>query len=333
MDRIRRIELFVRAAEAGGFARAANSLSITPSAVSHAISDLEKSLGVSLFHRTTRQLRLTSEGEDIYRHGCELLRQVVELESSARRTPERLTGTLRVGLPIPLSGDVIMPKLQLFLRHHPQIRVEFFNMMQPKDMHAEGVDVLIRIGEPPMTNLVARKIGQIRHAVYGSPQYLKTAGTPQSPDDLPRFMCLAIKVPSMSRPLEEWTFERGRERKVVNVKPRVVAHDRQGIIAAVLAGTGLMRFGCFDPNFISSGRLQRVLPDWTCPPGFPIFAMYRRTASTSPKVQAFLTFVEEAFAQFDPGEVTLIHRGHDAMGSPQAGPAKVSSKRKASKHR
>jgi DNA-binding transcriptional LysR family regulator len=333
MDRIRRIELLVRAAEAGSFARAASSLNITPSAVSHAIADLEKSLGVSLFHRTTRQLRLTGEGEEIYRHGCELLRQMAELESSARKTPERLTGTLRVGLPVPLSSEIIMPKLPAFLRHHPQLRVEFSIMMQPKDMHAEGVDVLIRIGEPPVTNLVARKIGQIRHGVYASPEYLKVAGIPSDPDDLPNFMCLAIKVAGMSKPHGEWTFERGARRKVIQVTPRVVAQDRQGIIAAVLAGAGLMRLGCFDPNLISSGRLQRVLPDWTCPPGFPIYAMYRRTASASPKVQAFLKFVEEAFAQFDPGEVTLFHRGHESMSPPKGPGVRTPVRRKTSKKR
>lgn len=74
MDRIRRIELMVRAAEAGSFARAARSLDLTPSAVSHAIADLEKGLGLALFHRTTRQLRLTEDGEEIYARGCELLR-------------------------------------------------------------------------------------------------------------------------------------------------------------------------------------------------------------------------------------------------------------------
>jgi DNA-binding transcriptional LysR family regulator len=331
MDRIRRLELLVRAAEAGSFSRAASSLDLTPSAVSHAIADLEKNLGVSLFHRTTRQLRLTSEGEGIYLRGRELLRQMAELESSARKTPERLTGTLRVGLPVPLSSDVVMPKLPGFLRLHPQLRVEFLIMMQPKDMHAEGVDVLIRIGEPPVTDLVARKIGQIRHGVYASPQYLVGAGTPETPEDLNRFLCLVIKVAGASRPLEEWTFERGSERKVIQVTPRVVAQDRQGIIAAVVAGTGLMRLGCFDPTLISSGRLQRVLLDWTCPPGFAIYAMYRRSAASSPKVQAFLKFVEEAFAEFDPHEVTLFHRGHDAAPTRKVAGGQSPARRRASK--
>ena len=328
MDRIRRIELLVRAAEAGSFARAARSLDLTPSAVSHAIADLEKGLGLSLFHRTTRQLRLTEDGEEIYERGCELLRQLAELESSARRTPERVTGTLRVGIAAPLSRNVIMPLLPEFLRRYPQLRLEFHIQSQPKDMHAEGVDVLIRISDPPVTNLIARKIGQIRHAVYASPQYLRVAGTPKTPDDLRNHLCLAIKAVGMSRPLDEWEFQRGAARKVIQVAPRVVTHDREGLIAAVLAGTGLMRLGCFDPYLISSGQLRRVLSDWTCPPGFPIFAMYRKAARTPPKVAAFLAFVEEAFAAFDPEEITLFHRGHEVrVAQPQKNQARKAPRR------
>lgn len=308
MDRIRRIELLVRAAEAGTFAKAARSLDLTPSAVSHAIADLEKGLGVSLFHRTTRQLRLTEEGEDICQRGRTLLQQLAELESSTRKTPERLTGILRVGLPAPLSRNVTMPALPAFLRRHPQLRLEFHTQWQPKDMHAEGADVVIRVGDPPVSNLIARRIGQIRHAVYASPLYLREAGAPKAPDDLIQHVCLVLKDPGMSRPFEDWEFHRGAERKAIRVAPRVVTYDREGLIAAVLAGAGLMRLGCFDPYLISSGQLHRVLTDWTCPPGYPIFAMYRKTARTSPTVAAFLQFVDEAFAAFDPDEITLFHR-------------------------
>jgi DNA-binding transcriptional LysR family regulator len=308
MDRIRRIELLVRAAEAGSFARAARSLDLTPSAVSHAVADLERGLGVSLFHRTTRQLRLTEEGEGVYQRGAELLRQLAELEGSTRKAREQLSGTLRIGVPVPLSRNVIMPLLPAFLRRHPDLRLEFHVQSLPKDMHAEGVDVLIRINEPPESNLIARKIAQIRHGVYGAPAYLKAAGVPKSPDDLLKHVCLVMKAPGVSRPLEVWEFQRGAERKVVRLTPRVVTYDREGLIAAVLAGAGLMRLGCFDPLLIASCQLRRVLGDWTCPPGFPIFAMYRKSARSAPKVAAFLAFVEEAFAAFDPEEVTLFHR-------------------------
>jgi DNA-binding transcriptional LysR family regulator len=309
MDRIRRIELLVRAAEAGSFAKAARSLNLTPSAVSHAIAELEKGLGVSMFHRTTRQLRLTEEGEDIRQRGSELLRQLTELESSVQKTPEQLTGTLRVGLVAPLSRNVIMPSLPIFLKRHPQLQLEFLVQREPKEMYVEGVDVLIRISEPPLSNLIARKIAQIRHAVYASPRYLELAGVPNTPDDLVRHACLVMKMRDMSRPLVDWEFQRDAERKVIQVTPRVVTDDREGLMAAVLAGAGIMRMGCFDPYLIESGQLRKLLGDWTCPPGFDMFAMYRKTARGTPKVAAFLKFVEEAFAAFDPKEVTLYHRG------------------------
>jgi DNA-binding transcriptional LysR family regulator len=317
MDRIRRIELLVRAAEAGSFAKAARSLNLTPSAVSHAIAELEKGLGVSLFHRTTRQLRLTEEGEGIRQRGSELLQKLTELESSVQKTPEQLTGLLRVGLVAPLSRNVIMPSLPIFLRRHPQLQIEFLVQREPKEMHVEGVDVLIRISEPPVSNLIARKIAQIRHAVYASPRYLELAGVPNAPDDLARHACLVMKMRDMSRPLIDWEFRRGAERKVVQVTPRVVTDDREGLMAAVLAGAGIMRLGCFDPHLIESGQLRKVLGDWTCPPGFPMFAMYRKSARGTPKVAAFLKFVEEAFAAFDPDEITLFHRGREKITGEQ----------------
>jgi DNA-binding transcriptional LysR family regulator len=178
-----------------------------------------------------------------------------------------------------------------------------------------------------VSNLIARKIAQIRHAVYASPRYLKAAGVPKTPDDLRKHLCLVIKAVGMNRPLEEWEFQRGAERKIINVAPRVVTYDREGLIAAVLAGAGLMRLGCFDPYLISSGQLRRVLSDWTCPPGFPIYALYRKTTRTPPKVTAFLKFVEEAFAAFDPEEITLFHRDREVLAHSEESTTRKSSRK------
>jgi DNA-binding transcriptional LysR family regulator len=307
MDRVRRIELLVRAADAGSFAKAARSLDLTPSAVSHAISELEKELRVPMFHRTTRQLRLTEDGEAVYRRGCDILGQLAELDSDIRRAPERLTGTLRVGLPVALSQYVIMPALSDFARRYPDLKLHFHVQTQPKEMHAEGVDVLLRIGEPPESGLIAWRLAQGRNAIYAAPEYLKLAGTPKCPDDLLRHRCLVFKPPSMTKPLDEWEFEQAGERKLIKVAPAVMTHDRSGLIAAVVAGAGLMRAACFDPNLVASGRLRRVLADWSCLGGINIYAMFRKGSRVPPKLAAFLEFVAQAFAAFDPDEVTLVH--------------------------
>ena len=162
MDRVRRIELLVRAAEAGSFARAAKLLDLDPSAVSHAIAELEKELRVTLFYRTTRQLRLTEDGEEIVRRGREILREIAELESVAAEGDGRLTGTLRVGMHVPISRHVIMPRLPEFMRRHPELRLECLLLAQVKDLHAAGLDVLVRAGEPPEVDLVARKLAEMR---------------------------------------------------------------------------------------------------------------------------------------------------------------------------
>jgi DNA-binding transcriptional LysR family regulator len=153
VDRVRRIELFVRAAEAGSFARAAKLLQLDPSAVSHAIAELERELRVTLFYRTTRQLRLTEDGEEILRRGRDILLEVAELESVAGTSDGRIAGTLRVGMHVPI-GHVVMPRVPEFLRRQPGLKLECLALNQVKDMHAAGLDLLVRAGEPPESDLI-----------------------------------------------------------------------------------------------------------------------------------------------------------------------------------
>jgi DNA-binding transcriptional LysR family regulator len=94
---------------------------------------------------------------------------------------------------------------------------------------------------------------------------------------------------------------------VVTVPRTLVTDDREGLIAAVLAGGGLMRIGMFDPRLITSGRLRRVLADWRCPGGPPIYGLYRKTQRMAPKIATFLEFVADVYATFDPDELTVAH--------------------------
>ena len=176
MDRLRRMEMLVRAAEAGSFARAAQLLQIDPSAVSHAIAELEKELRVTLFYRTTRQLSLTEDGEEIFQRAREILSQVAELDAIAPKPREGLSGTLRLGMTVPISRTVIMPRLPAFMRRHPALHVECLVLSQVKEMHAGGLDLMLRAGTPPESDLIARKIADIRFGVYAAPAYLEAAG-------------------------------------------------------------------------------------------------------------------------------------------------------------
>ena len=305
MDRVRRIEMLVRAAEAGSFAKAARLLELDPSAVSHAVASLERELRVTLFYRTTRQLRLTEEGEELCRRGREIIDRLAELEGTASRASARFTGTLRVGMGVPLSREIIMPRLPEFMRRHPGLQVECLVLTQVRDLHASGVDLLLRVGEPEESGLVARKMAVLNFGVYAAPSYLQSAGEPERPEDLRNHRCLVHKAPVAVKPLDEWEFERGGERQVVKVPRTLMTDDREGLIAAALAGGGLMRIGMFDPLLITSGRLRKVLNGWNCAGAPPFYAVYRKTQRLSPRIAAFLEFVSEAMTAFDPDGMTL----------------------------
>jgi DNA-binding transcriptional LysR family regulator len=307
MDKLRRLEVLVRATEAGSFAKAAESLDLSPSAVSHSISELERDVRVTLFYRTTRQLKLTDEGEELYRRAREILEKVAEAESALSRVPARLSGTLRVGMPAVVSLHVIMPALPEFMRRHPELKLESRVVKQVREMHTGGFDVLLRVGEPPDSGLIARKVAQVNYGVYAAPEYLKFAGEPGTPDDLIRHRCLVFKPNWSMKPLDEWSFERSGVVNTVKVAAALSTDDREGLIAAALAGAGVMRLGMFGPAPIATGKLKRLFCDWTCLDAPVLYALYRKTPRPAPKVAAFLDFIAEAFAAFDPEELTLIH--------------------------
>ena len=306
MDQVRGIEILLSAAEAGSFARAAKLLQLDPSAVSHAIAQLERELKVTLFYRTTHQLRLTEDGAEIVRRGKGILRDIGELVDVGARVRERVAGTLRIGMHVPISHSIIMPRLPVFMRRYPELWLECRVLNQVKDFHAAGLDILLRVGEPPESDLVAWKLGQLEMGLYAAPSYLATAGIPKTPEELVKYRCLIHHPPTMDKPWDRWVFERGRERKAVVVPHTMVTDDREGLIAAARAGGGLMRIGMFDPRLIASGSLQRVLADWRCPGGPQVYAIYRKSGRVSKKIAAFRDFASEAIADFDPQEITLV---------------------------
>ena len=306
MDRMRRIELLVRAAEAGSFAKAARLLQLDPSVVSRAIAELEKELRLKLFYRTTRQLRLTEDGEDVVRRGSEILDRLADLESAASKAPEDLTGSLRVGLGEAMGTLVIMPRLHEFMRRHPDLRIECFLQNQIKDMHASGVDVLLRPGDPPDSGVIARKLAEMKFGVYAAPRYLESAGEPATPQEILRHRCIIFVSPHlMNKPRNEWEFERKGKHSLVKAPSTLLTDNRQGLIAAAVAGCGLIQTGLLDPALLTSGRLRKVLKDWNCPGGPAYYAFYRKTSRMPAKIAAFLEFVTEALAAFDPDELTI----------------------------
>ena len=305
MDKAGRLEIFVRVVDQGSLVAAGRSLGITPSAVSRALAELEQAMGTTLLHRSTRRLQITEDGTLVYEQAQDILTRLGELESAVARRKQRVSGTVRVGLPVPLGRHIVWPRMHLLLDRHPELRVVCMPIQDPRRMQDENFDVMLAAGEPPPSRLVARRLAKGRPAIYASADYLRLRGVPCVPEDLAAHRCLVFHGPWMQVPADEWHFQKGRARRTVRVTPSVVSADREGLIVAAIGGAGLIRMACFDPGLIASDRLQRVLPDWECSDGFNVYALYRRGAQAAPRVQAFLEFVQEAFAAFDPEQITL----------------------------
>jgi DNA-binding transcriptional LysR family regulator len=123
--------------------------------------------------------------------------------------------------------------------------------------------------------------------------------------------CLVYRALTVAKVLDEWVFERGAERRLVKItNPVVITNERVRLINLIADGARVTRLGCFDPTLVTSGRLRRVLEDWSCPIIYSIYAMYRKTPRLAPKIAAFLDFAAEACAAFDPQELTIIHQPH-----------------------
>jgi DNA-binding transcriptional LysR family regulator len=298
---IRVIEIFVRVVESGSFVAAARSLLIDPAAVSRTIKGLEETLGVLLFTRSTRALKLTAEGRRFYRDGSQMLRRFDETIHRFR-VETALHGQLKIGLGPALSRRMLLRAIPSFQQRHPEVRLILLGINDPAEVGDEGIDILIRPrsarqrrGEhKQQQGLVVRKLVQSPIVVCASPVYLERAGMPRTPADLDRHACLALLT--LERDVQdEWQFARAEARAKIKIAPKLAAHGEE-LREAALAGCGIVRLLAFHvDDELRSGALVRVLPEWECLGALPIVAIYRKARPTLSRVNAFVRHLEQAF--------------------------------------
>jgi DNA-binding transcriptional LysR family regulator len=302
---IRVIEIFVRVVETGSFVAAARSLLIDPAAVSRAIKGLEESLGILLFARSTRALKLTTEGARFHRDAAQMLRTFAETVGRFQADTARHR-QLKVGLGPALGRRMLLRVVPPFQELHPEIRLVLLSINDPAEVGNEGIDVLVRPrsarqqgGEHRQPQgLVVRKLMQSPVVICASPAYLRRAGVPRTPADLAGHACLALLT--LERDVQdEWQFAKPDAREKVKFAPTLTAHGEE-LREAGLAGCGIVRLlACHVEDEIRSGALVQVLPDWECLGGLPIVAIYRRTRPTLSPVTAFVGHLAQAFQRYD----------------------------------
>jgi DNA-binding transcriptional LysR family regulator len=300
MDKLRAIHYLARAVEGGSFTAAAKSLDVSTPAVAQLIRTLERSLGIVLFHRTTRGLSLTADGERYYAASRKIVADLHDLELNLGASRGAKTrGTLTIGMREAIALNCIMPSVARFLARFPEIELVTRPARTVQDIDDKKLDIAILLGWPTERDLVVRPLAQTRYLVCASPEYWMRAGWPREPEELRDHNCLLFRS-SAEILLDRWIFEKDGERRSVDVKSRLLSDERPWLDEAACAGAGVIRLADLTvTHHLSSGLLVPVLEDWQALEAPTIYAAYRRSQRQSKLVRAFLDFLIEVFAQLE----------------------------------
>ncbi|ARB27486.1 LysR family transcriptional regulator [Pseudomonas tolaasii] len=278
MERYRDMQLFATLADHPSLASAARSAGVSGPTLVRAIARLEARLRVKLLQRSTRGVSLTEAGNAYLVDCIRLLAAVDAAEASAKGLHVEAQGNLRVFLPFLFSRYVMAPALASYMERYPDVNlVARYHDYYP-NLHEEGLDVAVLVGELPNSSLIAREVGQVRHILCASPEYLAAHGQLQHPEDLKRHRLVA------SADQVHWDFA-GYQLKA---RARLSCATVQGAINAAVHGAGLIRCQSYAVHeHLLSGQLVRVLPGYELP-AMPVHVVYREGRNAPMRVRSFV---------------------------------------------
>jgi DNA-binding transcriptional LysR family regulator len=286
-DRLNQLSLFVRTVETGSFSKAAREFGLSQPSVSRAVASLEARLGVTLLQRTTRRIATTDVGLALARSAREALAAIDEAENEARGA-DRLSGILRISLPVAYGVRQIIPRLPGFLALQPELEIELLMSDRYDDLVAEGADLALRLGNQPDSAFLTRKLATTDRIVVASPAYLRRRSVPADLDDLGEHDCLGGPIDAAR---EVWSFRRGERREDVAIDVRVRTSSGSGVIACAVAGLGIAvasTWMCAEE--LEDGRLVQILADFTLEP-IDAYVVFSSGRQPSRKARAFSDYL------------------------------------------
>ena len=280
---------FVTVVQTGSFSKAALKLGVSKSHISKKITQLEQSLGIHLLHRSTRKLVLTEIGE-IYHQRCKnTLDDILDTQAMIMESKTVPQGILNISLPATLGEQLFIPLLSEFMQQHTELCVNATITTRIVDILEEGMDLAIRMGNLPDSNLMARKLGETRWIVCASPNYLKQNGVPQSPEELLKHRCLTFGLYGI-KPGMTWRFSSTGKKLDYDIKPVLVSNNGAALHAAAKKNVGIIFLPeFFVANDLMENKLVHILPE--CYQNMPISAIYPYSHYLSPKVRLCIDFL------------------------------------------
>jgi LysR family transcriptional regulator, regulator for bpeEF and oprC len=294
MQRLSDMAIFAKVVESGSFTLAATALGMSKGAVSKAIARLEQHLSVRLLQRTTRQLRLTTEGQAFFSYCQQVVRQADQAEHHLAELRDEPVGVLRISAAVTYGGTVIAPLLPEFLQRYPKLQIELVLDDRQVDLVREDIDVAVRFGKLASSSLIARPLTRLPIVLVAAPSYLATQGIPQHPNDLSQHQCIST---ANSSPEKYWEFlDKG---KVLSVQARGPFHTNSNRAAkpAVLNGMGLMFVTRYQvEEEIQAGQLVPLLTDFM-PAPLPVHLVYPHRTHMKAGLKLLLQYLQCQMSQ------------------------------------
>ncbi|MGA7777363.1 MAG: LysR family transcriptional regulator [Paraburkholderia sp.] len=292
MNEIRAITTFVRAATLGSLRRAAVDQGVSPQAASHAVMQLEKELGVRLFHRTTRKLSLTEEGQRLFDSVQPALSILSSALDETRRSKEEVGGLLHVSAPRSLGLPVLWPYFEAFQQLHPNVQLDVQFNDHFTDLVTARSDVGFRAGPPPSGGSIARRLMPIQLIVCASREYIERNGAPRTIEELAQHRCTGYRRANTNK-LAQWQFGVGDEVVYRDVPAAICVNDTELETQAVLSGLGIGQLASFNATaHIRSGRLVPLLTQHVTEYG-TIYIYYGHRTEQPLRVKTFIDFMIE----------------------------------------
>jgi DNA-binding transcriptional LysR family regulator len=294
MDTVDSMRVFVRIVERRSFTAAAADLGVPRSTVTETIKQLETRLGVRLLQRTTRHVAPTLDGEAYYQRCVAILAEIEEAESSFSEKTVR--GILRIDVHGNMARHFLLPHLPDFLARYPELGLHIGEGDRLVDLVKEGVDCVVRAGEPTDSGMIIRRLGQFEEVTAASPEYLKQHGVPASPDDLDGHVMIGF-VSSRTGKILPLEFTQGGKIREVVLPTRITVTNSDTSAALVRLGFGLAQAPRhrFDADF-ASGALVEVLAKFR-PSPTPLSALYPHSRQLSPRVRVFIDWLVTILAK------------------------------------
>jgi DNA-binding transcriptional LysR family regulator len=289
MNKLKAMSVFVKIVDCGSMSSAAETLSMSQSAVVRTLAALEEVLGVQLLTRTTRRLNLTEEGREYYSRCRQILHEVEDAENALNQKQTNPSGVLRLTAPVTFGRMHLSPVINEFLAQFPNMEIELILLDRVVDLLEEGIDIALRIGSLPDSTLIAKPVGTLEHIICASPEYITQSGIPQKPTEIHQHDCIHLTALNSS---PEWPFyDRGSINKV-RISGKFKTNHVEAARDACCDGLGIGQFLSYQVGpYISQGKLIPILEEFSLPP-IPVNLVYPHSRQLSSRSRVFIDWAQ-----------------------------------------